>query len=53
MNKNKRSIYLGDDLYAEDQGYQYRLFAHDSITTYNEVFLDREMLEKLVKWSEK
>lgn len=52
MNQQlKDKIYLGDGLYAEDQGYQYRLYADNGVVVYNEVFLDQEMLDKLVKWA--
>ncbi len=44
-------IYLGDGLYAEDQGYQIRLYASNGLEATDEVFLDREMLEKLNKWA--
>lgn len=43
----KPPTYLGDGLYAEDQGWQIRLFAANGITVTNEVFLDREMLAVL------
>lgn len=43
-------IYLGDGLYAEDQGYQIRLYASNGLTTTNEVFLDQSMLQKLNNW---
>lgn len=47
----KEPIYLGDGLYAEDQGYQIRLYASNGLETTNEVYLDREMLAKLNKWT--
>lgn len=48
----KEPIYLGDGLYAEDQGYQIRLYASNGLTTTNEVFLDQSMLQKLNNWVE-
>lgn len=41
--------YLGDGLYAEDDGYQVRLFTQEG----NEVFLDGSVLEALLKFIEK
>lgn len=45
-------IYLGDGLFVEDQGYQFRLFASDGIQTTNEVWLDRSMISKLAQLAE-
>ena len=47
----KDPIYLGDGLYAEDSGYNIRLYASNGVTATEEVFLDREMLKKLVDWA--
>lgn len=46
----KPPVYLGDGLYAEDQGYQVRLYATNGISVTEEVFLDREMLAALMKY---
>lgn len=44
------AIYLGDGLYAEHQGHQVRLYASNGITATDQVFLDREMLTKLMEY---
>jgi hypothetical protein len=41
VNKN---IYLGDGLYLEDQGFQFRLFTPQG----NEVFMDETVLESFI-----
>lgn len=47
----KEPIYLGDGLYAEDQGHQIRLYATNGMYSTNEVFLDGQMLSTLVDWA--
>lgn len=42
--------YLGDGLYAEDREYDVRVYADNGLTVYNEVFLDDQMLSRLVEW---
>jgi hypothetical protein len=42
--------YLGDGLYVEHDGYQYRLFASNGIHTTNEVFLDPRVLEAFQRY---
>lgn len=44
-------IYLGDGLYAEDRGYDIRLYATNGMTVHDQVFLDRGMLARLASWA--
>ncbi len=45
-------IYLGDGLYAEFDGYQVALFAHDGIRATNTVYLEPQVLESFLRWIE-
>lgn len=48
--EREKRTYLGDGLYAEDEGYRIRLYASNGIETTNEVFLDDHMLVTLMSW---
>lgn len=45
--------YLGDGLYAEFDGWQIRLFAHNGISHTNEVFLEPSVLAAFFRYVEK
>ena len=44
--------YLGDGLYVSYDGYHYRLYASDGISTSNEVFLDAGVLNNFIRFLE-
>lgn len=43
-------VYLGDGLYAEFDGWQVRLYAHNGISYTNEVFLEPDVLAAFVRY---
>jgi hypothetical protein len=45
--------YLGDGLYVEFDGYQFRLFAHDGISHTNEVFLEPGVVAAFLRYIER
>jgi hypothetical protein len=45
-------VYLGDGLYAEFDGWQVRLFAHNGETCINEVFLEPRVLAAFLLYIE-
>jgi hypothetical protein len=40
----REPVYLGDGLYAEFDGWQVRLYAHNGISSTNQVFLEPDVL---------
>lgn len=50
MDHTKR--YLGDGLYASDDGYQLCLSASNGIETHDEVYLDGDVLVSLFRYLE-
>lgn len=48
----KMRTYLGDGLYAEFDGFQIRLFAHNGVTHTNEVYLEPAVLQSFLKFIE-
>ena len=51
MNDNKS--YLGDGLYVEFDGYQFRLFTERGLGNVHEVFLEPEVMQAFLKFVEK
>lgn len=43
-------VYLGDGLYADFDGYQVRLFAHNGVSDTNEVFLEPDVLSAFLRY---
>lgn len=48
MEMDGSVTYLGDGLYYSFDGYQIKLFTTNGITTTNEVFLEPEVLDRLL-----
>lgn len=48
VNNNK--IYLGDGLYGEFDGYQFRLYTSNGFSEDNEVFLEPTVLNTFWRW---
>ena len=46
-------VYLGDGLYADFDGYQVELYAHDGITKTNQVYLEPSVLEAFWEYVKK
>lgn len=46
-------VYLGDGLYAEDDGFQIGVYANNGIADYSEVFFDPEVLDSFFIFIEK
>lgn len=49
----KDPIYLGDGLYAQDRGYDVRVYASNGVRDTDEVFLDAQMLARLNAYVER
>lgn len=47
------TIYLGDGLYAFDDGFHVEIFSHDGYSKQDRVFLDDDVLESLMVWLRK
>jgi hypothetical protein len=45
--------YLGDGLYAEFDGWQIRIFAHNGVNSTNVVFLEPDVLAAFLRYVEK
>jgi hypothetical protein len=45
-------VYLGDGLYAEFDGWQIRLFAHNGLNCTNVVFLEPDVLAAFLRYVE-
>ena len=49
----KPTDYLGDGLYAEFDGFQFRLYASDGISVTNEVFLEPEVMRAFIAFAKR
>jgi hypothetical protein len=50
VREPSEKIYLGDGLYAEFDGWQVKLWAHDGEHTTNTVYLEPRVLEAFLDW---
>jgi hypothetical protein len=48
----QRPVYLGDGLYAEFDGWEIRLFAHNGVSSTNQVFLEPSVLVAFLRYVE-
>jgi hypothetical protein len=53
IDSSREPEYLGDGLYAEFDGWQIRLYAHNGIHATHQVFLEPETLAAFLRYIEK